>query len=100
MENKPVYVNNILDPYFEENPNILAIGEDEYIKNYVMNNKKRFTNHNLPRVNEAALVLLNKSTRYSETQDKDIWINRSSYYPSSRKEIVIGLFGDVSRHDF
>ena len=42
MENKPVYVNNILDPYFEENPNILAIGEDEYIKNYVMNNKKRF----------------------------------------------------------
>ena len=65
-----------------------------------MNNKKRFINHDLPRVHEAALVLLNKSTRYSDIENKDIWINRSSYYPSSRKEIVIGLFGDVSRYDF
>ena len=100
LENTPVYVNDILEPYFEENPNILEIGEDEYIQNYVLYNKKRHTNEDLPMINEAALVLLNKSTRYSESEDKDFWINRSTFYPISRKEIVIGLFGDVLRHDF
>jgi hypothetical protein len=100
IENIPIYVNDILEPYFQENPNVFVIGEDEYIKNYVINNKKRFLNETLPKVHEAALVLLNKSTRYSDQDDKDIWIYYPTYYPELKKEIVIGLFGDVTKHDF
>ena len=100
MENIPMYIDDILEPYFQENPNVFDIGEDEYIKNYVINNKKRFLNEDLPKVQEAALVLLNKSTRYSDQDDKDIWIYYPTYYPELKKEIVIGLFGDVTKHDF
>ena len=83
MENIPMYIDDILEPYFQENPNVFDIGEDEYIKNYVINNKKRFLNEDLPKVQEAALVLLNKSTRYSDQDDKDIWIYYPTYYPES-----------------
>lgn len=99
-ENIPIYINDILEPYFQENPNIFEIGEHEYIENYVVNNKKRFISKDLPRVHETALVLLNKSTRQSELEDKDIWINYPTYYPEFKKEIVIGLFGDVTSRDF
>ena len=100
MENIPMYIDDILEPYFQENPNVFDIGEDEYIKNYLINNKKRFLNEDLPKVQEAALVLLNKSTRYSDQDDKDIWIYYPTHYPELKKEIVIGLFGDVKKHDF
>ena len=35
-------MNGVLEPVFQENPNISEIGENEFIKNVVENNKKAF----------------------------------------------------------
>lgn len=99
-ENSPFYLGGVLEPAFEENPNILEIGEDEYIKNIIENNKKKLLNDILPPVDEAAIVLLNRSTRYSEMDDKNIWIYYPTYIPEIKNKIVVGLFGDVISHDF
>ena len=99
-KNVPFYVNDTLEPVFEENPNIFNIGENEFIENYVYDNNRKLLNNTLPGVHEAAIVLLNKSTRHSELEDKDIWIYYPTYFPEVKKEIVIGLFGDVTRRDF
>tara|TARA_X000000950_G_scaffold55029_1_gene65833 strand:+ start:5615 stop:7012 length:1398 start_codon:yes stop_codon:yes gene_type:complete len=100
MENSPFYLGGVLEPAFEENPNILNIGEDEYIDNIIENNKKKLLNDILPPVDEAAIVLLNRSTRYSEMDDKNIWIYYPTYIPDIKNEIVVGLFGDVISYDF
>ena len=100
VENIPFYMNGILEPVFEENPNIFEIGEDEYISNVVENNKKKLLNKTLPPIDEAAIVLLNRSTRFSETEDKNIWIYYPTYIPDVKNEIVVGLFGKVISYDF
>ena len=83
-------MNGILEPVFEENPNIFEIGENEYISNVVENNKKKLLNKTLPPIDEAAIVLLNRSTRFSETEDKNIWIYYPTYIPDVKNEIVVG----------
>ena len=98
--NTPFFLEEVLQPAFEENPNISVIGENEYIKNVIENNQKKLLFSSLPTVSESALVLLNQSTRYSNDEEKDIWVNTPRYYPSVRDEIVIGLFGEVINYDF
>ena len=98
--NTPFYVNGVLEPVFQENPNIFEIGENEYINNVVENNKKKLLNKTLPPVDEAAIVLLNRSTKYSEMENKNIWIYYPTYIPDLKNEIVVGLFGEVISYDF
>ena len=44
--------------------------------------------------------MLNQSTRYSNDEEKDIWVNTPRYNPRVSDEIVIGLFGEVINYDF
>ena len=37
---EPYYLDNILEPFFEKYPDVLTIGEDEYIENYMNNQQK------------------------------------------------------------
>ena len=93
-------MNGVLEPVFQENPNISEIGENEFIKNVVENNKKKLLNKTLPLVDEAAIVLLNRSTKYSEIENKNIWTYYPTYIPDINNEIVIGLFGEAISYDF
>jgi len=97
---QPYYLDNILEPYFEKYPDILTIGEDEYIENYMSNEQTRFETHLLPEVNEVAIALMNKTVEYSAEEGKYIWAETKPQFVPRQKEIVIGLFGDVKREDF
>ena len=57
-------------------------------------------NKTLPLVDEAAIVLLNRSTKYSEIENKNIWTYYPTYIPDIKNEIVIGLFGEAISYDF
>ena len=97
---QPYYLDNILEPYFEKYPDVLTIGEDEYIENYMSNEQTRFETHLLPEVNEVAIALMNKTVEYSAEEGKYIWAETKPQFVPRQKEIVIGLFGDVKKEDF
>ena len=50
--------------FFEKYPDVLTIGEDEYIENYMSNEQTRFETHLLPEVDEVAIALMNKTVEY------------------------------------
>ena len=97
---EPYYIDNILEPFFEKYPDVLTIGEDEYIENYMSNQQTRFKTHLLPKVNEAALALMNNDVSFSEIEDKFKWVGAKPRFVPEENEVVIGLFGDVEREDF
>ena len=97
---EPYYLENILEPFFEKYPDVLTIGEDEYIENYMSNQQKNFLTHLLPEVDEVAIALMNKTVEYSDEELKYIWAETKPEFVPRHNEIVIGLFGDVNREDF
>jgi len=97
---EPYYLDNILEPFFEKYPDVLTIGEDEYIENYMSNQQSRFLTHLLPEVTEVAIALMNKTVEYSDEDLKYKWAETKPRYVPRHTEIVIGLFGDVKKADF
>ena len=97
---EPYYLDNILEPFFEKYPDVLTIGEDEYIENYMSNQQKKFLTHLLPDVDEVAIALMNKTVEYSDEELKYIWTETKPKFVPRHNEIVIGLFGDVKKEDF
>ena len=97
---EPYYLDNILEPFFEKYPDVLTIGEDEYIENYMSNQEKKFLTHLLPDVDEVAIALMNKTVEYSDEELKYIWTETKPKFVPRRNEVVIGLFGDVKKQDF
>ena len=98
-EIKPYYFDDILEPFHEKYPDVLAIGEYEYIEQFNNYQKMRLESTLLPNINEAAVALIQKDLEKIEGVRAYKWADH--YFPYFEKnEVVIGLFGDVKEEDF